>query len=275
MVEVPITEPQIIYDHEQFEIKDSVLTKYLGTNLDVEIPKGVKEIGESAFRGNPRIRRVSIPFGVKNIMRSAFANCTMLTSVELPETLSNIGGGAFQSCVSLNEIKLPANVRIAEWAFYDCKSLSKMYAPSLSAWLRHGQENIFDYNMQYDLYIENSLLETVTLQEAVIPQRCFLNCKSLKKVIFAKGVKIIDREAFFNSACQEIEIGDTVEEIHQEAFHACKLTKLYIPKNVVVIERTAFDCCDQLEEVTLPSAFRAITESIFGQYNRIQFTFYD
>lgn len=267
--------PQIIYDHEQFAIENGVLIKYLGKDLNVVIPKGVKVIGMDAFALNERIRQVSIPLGVEKILGSAFLGCTMLTSFDFPESISYIGISAFSGCVSLKEIKLPLNVSIEQEAFRGCKSLTKIYSPSLSSWLNHKQ-NAFDKYVKYDLYIDNSLTENLTLQENTIPQQCFANCKSLKKVIFAKGVKIIGREAFQESSCQEIDIGDTVEEIHQDAFAYCEqLTKLYIPKNVVLIETRAFDRCYHLKEVSLPSAYQARTKYIFGDWKDIQYIFYD
>ena len=64
-----------------FEIKDGILYSYKGDEETVEIPEGVTEIGEGAFRGSHLLKEVIISEGVKIIGESAFEYCSQLESV--------------------------------------------------------------------------------------------------------------------------------------------------------------------------------------------------
>ena len=77
--------------NEMFEIKDSVLVKYLGNDAEVVIPDGVKSIGDWAFFG-----------------------CSSLTSITLPRDITTIGESMFFGCYRLEKINIPAKVKTIE-----------------------------------------------------------------------------------------------------------------------------------------------------------------
>lgn len=101
-----------IYDDPaNFEIKDGVLVKYLGTVSDLELPREVTVIGEEAFAGNTTLTCLRIPYGVTEIRDKAFLNCTGLTDLRLPVSLTKIGYAAVAGCEKLEELTLPKEVR--------------------------------------------------------------------------------------------------------------------------------------------------------------------
>lgn len=268
-------EPEIVYDRAEFEIADGILKKYLGNALEVHIPEGVKSIGSSAFCENQRIRKVYIPGSVKEIGAEAFKKCEMLSDVQFAEGLSVIEGSAFDGCVSLKKLDFPQSISVIGYGAFSNCSLNEIhfrgndlsgidgivfdkmsirevqmqvYVPTLSAWLKKSN----DFFVTYSLYVDGSLLESVTMS-ANVPSEVFCGCKSLKSVKFES----------------------TVEEIGKEAFVGCPISSLYIPQNVVVIGDEAFSCCENLKEVKLPSAYRARINSIFKDCRDIKFEFYD
>lgn len=182
----------------------------------------------------------------------------------------------------------------------------RLYISSLSAWFTKPYRLI--YYRPYDLYVADSLMESATIN-ANVPSGCFSFCASLKNVELGNNVEEIGGDAFcnctslksvklgsnvkkiYNSAfnkctlLESIEFPSNVEEIMNGAFYDCGLKSVSIPNNVVVIEDRAFYCCQNLRTATLPSAYRARINSLFGSYpnrdgynqglSNITFTFYD
>lgn len=72
-----------------FVIENGVLTEYIGQDLNVTIPDGIKKIGKGAFISYRcrNITSVAIPEGVTEIGDKAFQQLEKLTNVTLPSTL--------------------------------------------------------------------------------------------------------------------------------------------------------------------------------------------
>lgn len=89
------------------------ITKYKGESPYVVIPsqiQGLPVVGISRIGGN--IKSVTIPRGVKIIGEKAFKDDRELTQVTLPEGLESIGRGAFVDCRNLESVKLPSTLKI-------------------------------------------------------------------------------------------------------------------------------------------------------------------
>ena len=129
-----------------FEITpDGVLKKYRGNDIDVIIPDGVREIGESAFvdmKGlermimecedydAPEMETLTIPDSVTKIQSYAFAYCTNLEEVNIPDSVVSIGERAFEGCESLKSVCLPAGLtEIEEFTFFLCENLRTVKIP--------------------------------------------------------------------------------------------------------------------------------------------------
>ena len=71
-----------------FTMEGSTLVSYTGSEEEVIVPQGVKEIGKGAFGLSVFPKRIV-----------------------LPEGLTQIGEAAFESCCNLQEINIPASVK--------------------------------------------------------------------------------------------------------------------------------------------------------------------
>lgn len=86
--------------------------------LQIDIRKGIKEIGEYAFADRPALKKVMLPFTLTIIGDGAFANCLSLESITIPEKVEEIGENAFSNCPSLSGVYIPASTEsIGENAF--------------------------------------------------------------------------------------------------------------------------------------------------------------
>jgi hypothetical protein len=94
---------------------------------NVELPEGLKEIGEYAFYLCLSLHAIVIPPFVKVIDKWAFTGCVALTNVELPEGLEEIREEAFCGCRSLHRIVIPQSVtEIDRKAFSFCHRLMRV-----------------------------------------------------------------------------------------------------------------------------------------------------
>ncbi len=72
---------------------------------EIDIPAGVKSIGEGAFAHSSNLQTVTFSSGCKleKVDAYAFSGCSGLKNIVLPEGLSYIGDGAFTECKSLKK----------------------------------------------------------------------------------------------------------------------------------------------------------------------------
>ena len=74
------------------------------------LPEGVRDIREGAFRQCFALREIALPEGVTHIADMLFWGSDGLTSVTLPEGITSIGEMAFGYCTSLTGLTIPASV---------------------------------------------------------------------------------------------------------------------------------------------------------------------
>lgn len=63
------------------------------------VPKGIAEIGSSAFLGCTALTSVSLPSTLTKINFWAFKNCTSLSTLSIPSSVVSIGDNAFDNCL--------------------------------------------------------------------------------------------------------------------------------------------------------------------------------
>ncbi|MDE6618350.1 MAG: leucine-rich repeat domain-containing protein [Clostridiales bacterium] len=224
------------------------------TGLDIVIPsnykgKPVTRISESAFRGYGRITSVKIGNNVKHICANAFRDCVSLTSIEIPDSVTSIENGAFENSAYYNDESNWENgvlyignhlisakdtisgectvkqdtLTIAEYAFYDCNSLTSVNMP-----------------------------DSVTS----IGEGAFRGCGSLASAKMPDGITSIERDVFYKCAnLTSIEIPTSVMFIEDYAFHGCSsLSGIEIPNSVLSIGDYAFRDCSSLANIEIPDS---------------------
>lgn len=85
------------------------------------------------FRNLNNITQVNIEKGVTQIGEGAFLGCTNLTSINIPDSVEYIGEGAFENCSNLQSIALPSNEKfkfIRSNMFKGCINLKNIYIPN-------------------------------------------------------------------------------------------------------------------------------------------------
>lgn len=81
------------------------------------LPDSLTQLGTGAFRDSS-LQEIRLPSSIQRIPRLAFANCSDLSIVTVPEGILFIDEKAFDGCCSLHSVTVPASVRqIAHNAF--------------------------------------------------------------------------------------------------------------------------------------------------------------
>ena len=233
-----------LVDPAGFLIVGGILWRYLGSESEITIPKGIRRIEEGAFHGCSTLKNVVLPVGITEIGESAFSECGALTEMTLPESLTKIGNGTFSGCIKLKNLGIPEGVKsVGEWAFRGCNSLTSVVIPNSVKKLGCGA------------FEDCSNLANIVLSERIstIAVYTFKNCARLKNLTLPQGVGAVEESAF--SGCKsltEMEIPEGVTKIGKEAFKACaQLRKVIIPGSVHTIEYDAFTYCGALREVCI------------------------
>lgn len=173
--------------NNEFEIVAGVLKKYHGQALEVVVPDGVIEIGESAFQGLC-VTSIILPNSVKVIRSSAFAG-TKMTAFVMPNSVEVVDNGVFWGCSKLKTIILSKNLKsIGSGAFNYCKTLEELHFPSSLEYIAYARENKDD----------SSVILTNSLGEM------FDSCENLKAVYFSS--ETIEKFKKFDIEFHEVDI---------------------------------------------------------------------
>ena len=195
------------------------LISYWGKEKVVNVPQGIKSIGNGAFSCCHNLTSITLPQGVESIGNEAFAWCKALTSITLPQGVKSIGNKAFYKCKALTSITLSQGVKsIGDEAFKSCEALTSITLPQ-------GVESIGN--------------------------EAFAWCTALTSITLPQGVESIGNEAFYDcEALTSITLPQGVESIGNEAFKCCKaLTSITLPQGVERIGHNPFMYCNKLSSV--------------------------
>ena len=262
------TNPKVVKNTD-FEIENSVLTKYLGKEAVVTIPDGVTSIGYNVFGGCSSLTSITIPDSVTSIGKYAFRECSSLTSITIPDSVTSIGDSAFHECSSLTSITIPDGVTsIGFSAFYKCSSLTSITIPD-------SVTSIDDHAFR-----GCRSLTSITIPDGVtsIGNYVFGGCSSLTSIMVGANnakYKSIDGNLYTKDGTKLIQyaigktatsfvIPDGVTSIGEWAFSGCSsLASVTIGKRVTIIGDGAFGDCSSLTSITLPDGVTSIGEKAF------------
>ena len=83
--------------------------------MDVIYGKGITKIGSLFTKST--VRSIEIPEGVKTIGDSAFEDCEKLERIELPESMEQVGQYAFKGCRGVSHLKIKSPNCIYDQSF--------------------------------------------------------------------------------------------------------------------------------------------------------------
>lgn len=181
---------------------------------------------------------------VDGLGTGVFKKCGLLKEViiDAPKTGSSVNMGTFEGCSNLETVtftdEADANiVNISEYAFFDCKKLTRIKLPKS---LKH--------------------IAAFAFQDT-----------GLNRIAFPEALVSIGEDAFSNTDFEEVNLPDSIEFLDQGAFSGCvRLKKVHLSKGLTTIQTECFVNCNELCEVTGIENIRTINSHAFSRCHSLK-----
>ena len=268
--------------------------------IDVVYGKGITKIGSLFTKST--VRSVEIPEGVKTIGDSAFTDCEKLERIELPESMEQVGQYAFERCRGVSHLKIKSPNCIYDQSFGSFPGLGEKAdnltvefgekVTEIPRLIRMGGnvkhvkfdgevekigDSVFDgWSNIEEIEIPESVkeigdwafagcvkLSNITLGENItkIGYNAFAGCSGLKKVMMNARLEN-EQQAFWKAGTEGIDVvyGKGITKIGS-LFTKSTVRSVEIPEGVKTIGDSAFTDCEKLERIELPESMEQV-----GQY---------
>ncbi|MBR6200368.1 MAG: leucine-rich repeat domain-containing protein [Spirochaetales bacterium] len=255
------------------------------SNDTYEIPEGVTDIAQDAFRDCIYLKHVKFPDSLTKTDSTAFKDCTALESVDIGRGVEELGADTFEGCTALKKVNYRGT--IAKW----CAIKFGYYYDEANP-VYHAHCLYINDELLTDLVIPDNVteisdyafrnctsIESVTIGKGLTRSGycTFMGCTGIKKVnylgtvaqwcrIYFSPSPILYSHNFYvnDELVTDLVIPDGVTSISE--FTGCKhITSVSIPDSVTWIDSNAFAGCTGLTgELRLPSKMDYIGSSAFA-----------
>ncbi len=159
----------------EFVIVGDYLIVYRGSGGDVEIPEGVKTIGERAFAKAESLKSVTLPASLRSIGDRAFSYCANLKTVRAASSLTEVGKDVFEGCNALEEAVFPAAARPA----IPMKSNNLARSRYIGIFARYGESADSCLSWDGEGYVRAENVDGLLIVERYSPDFRLLSSRSL------------------------------------------------------------------------------------------------
>jgi len=242
---------------------DGVFSRCSGLR-SVTIPQAVLDAGPKTVLpvGWDAITNMTLGAGVTNICNDAFSDFCGLVDICIPDGVTCIGEGAFRNCSGLTNVTIGAGVvSIGKGAFSNCSGLT-------SATISASIQNIKNRALVFLIYGRASTEVTVLDNATNLKAGRSNALTSLEGVTPPASVKGIDRSAF--SGCNNLESVSISQYVLNRGLRNVFPDSYASISNVTVLDgathvrANAFDGCDRLRSVEIPSSVTTVEKGGFA-----------
>ncbi|MBQ4198811.1 MAG: leucine-rich repeat protein, partial [Kiritimatiellae bacterium] len=271
----------------------------------------IQRLAQDCFMECKELESVEIPEGVRSVGEGAFALCGRLSNIVLPSSLEYIGRMAFGATV-INGIDLK-NVHLLDDCAFGWRSSNfstvKVNSDNPRFYVKDGvlydgirravvfcpparETYVFPDGIEeiYDCAFERSSLRQVVVpatikhvgqyafngcpylesvkfmgDNATIRFLAFGNTPSLKTVVLPKRLKSLGESAVFAySGLESVVLPDTLEVIGDKVFEDCrKLKRITLGKSLRQVGHRAFIGCRELKHIEFPATLDEMGAEVF------------
>ena len=248
----------------KFEIKDGVLTKYIGNDADLVIPDSVTEIDQS-FSATEQFESIFIPKTLIDIpvyFPERYKAKHVKVDKDNPKYYSENGCLIDKQTATLiwaysgNTIPKDGSVKkIGSYSFYGRKDLESIEIPDVITEI--GADAFSNCRNLVKVSLPNSLIN--------LGGRAFFGCEKLAEMKLPNSITRVASYLFYGcSSLTKIDIPSSITEIDSCAFSGCScLTNVHIPDSVCYIGDEAFCECSSLLNITIPSTVTQVCSKTF------------
>ena len=259
---------------------DTTIPSYAFQNCDfiesITLPTTITSIGDYAFQNCKGIKEMNLGSALTTIGQYAFDGCISLEQVTIPNTVTSMGNYAFKGCIVLKrmnsktdgEVVLPTGLTvIPSYLFQNCAEITKVTignVTTINSYAFYGCTGLtkFNSNTVGELIIPNGVTK--------VGDYAFYNLSSITKIVIADSVTEIGSYAF--SGCSTLK-DITIPFIGKTATSTEKFGYIFgtvpstLKKVKVTLDTTipsyAFQNCDFIESITLPTTITSIGDCAF------------
>jgi len=227
------------------------------------------------FEGCESLTQVVLPVQMELIPSYGFCYCDYLETIVLPENLTEIKNHTFYECTKLQSIELPASITyIGKSAFCYCGNLANIT-------IQDGITELASY-----AFYECTSVDKISLPDSIekIGYQAFAFCSNLSEINIPKewnecpsndknGTVNGDYCGHIFEECKKlnsITVPEGVTELPGFAFNKCNyLTEVILPTSLISIKNHAFYKCSNLLNITIPTGVTYIGKSAFCYCNKL------
>lgn len=233
----------------------------------INLPAGVKEIGDYAFSGCKNITEINIPDGVTRIGNEAMKGCEGLTGIRLPETLEEIGYNALAG-TKIDKLYIPASVNKLGNGFCDQDYLKAFTVAEGNKTYSSLDGLLFDSKKETLIRVPGGMEGSLKLPDGVLTlgPGSLAGCKAISDIKFNGSLKKIEDSALANcTSLTSLSIPENVTEICNNAFYNCSnLKEIKFPDNLKVFNEAICSRCSSLSKFNFPTALETVMGYAFS-----------
>ena len=230
---IPTTTPIVADANRTSIVPRSFLYGCLSAK-EVLLPTDVTEIGDYAFA---RCGSLVVLSFKNNPYKAEVGMC------RIPEYINKIGREAFSECSGFTKIIVPSTVDEIDFgAFSSITALQSITLPLT-----------IDTVSTYSIRFENSTANTVIVPNGKtnLDKLAFANNSTIKSVVLPDSITTIEESAFAKCVSLESVVMNNVSVIKTSAFEYCEsLTTLTLPTTLTKVEGYAFYGCEKLNNIS-------------------------
>lgn len=225
-IKIDAENPYLKSDGKAVYTKDDVLVRFFaGEVTEYEVLDGTRVIGELAFWGASKLRKIALPSGLVKIGMRAFLRLPELAEINLPDTLRYLGKKAFSGCESLEKLRLPRSLEaVGDRAFSELPKFREITVDAQNPYFTVQDGILYTKDRSILLCVlRGALGETFEVPRNVrtIGAHAFPCNDELKRLILPPSVSTIEHSAFercYGLAAANLE---NVRYIDDKAFKYC------------------------------------------------------
>lgn len=223
-------------------------------------------IGEFAFN-IPTLTEVQPSLNAKVLGAGVLAS-EEIKSLVIGDSVTNLSDLQFASLPALEELTLPASITACGNNLFSSRAnIARMNIASIEQWIEiNPSVGSNPFAVAGSIYIDGKKLQALDLPEEVtaIPDYMFSNLQAVDTVRLHDKIETIGSRAFYGATFRNIQLGNGVLRIGDNAFEKCaNLIYLNIPTSVLTIGKGAFKDCTKLRTLNNGSSLAVIPENAF------------